>query len=231
MRVGLIQSAEGLNRLLLLLSRFGRVWLCATGPHRWQPTGSSVPGILQARTLEWVSMPSSKGSSPLSVQAHVSCITDGFFTADCQGNHIYIYIYIHTLWEREVSWWFCLCDFCWCSLKARALLSPCPNTRHNTRRRSVLRRPAPGVFYCPSYLASRALWLRLCHQLSHLGADPGLLYHQYMILFEPFNLFEPQFTCLQDEGDNPFLPGLVWGSLEVMCVKGSPGACPEPRTH
>ena len=25
-------------------------------PHRWQPTGSSVPGILQARTLEWVSI-------------------------------------------------------------------------------------------------------------------------------------------------------------------------------
>ena len=25
-------------------------------PHRWQPTGSSVPGILQARTLEWVAI-------------------------------------------------------------------------------------------------------------------------------------------------------------------------------
>ena len=48
-------------------------------------------------------MPSSKGSSPLSVQAHVSCITDGFFTADCQGNHIYIYIYIYTHSERERS--------------------------------------------------------------------------------------------------------------------------------
>ena len=25
-------------------------------PHRWQPTGSAVPGILQARTLEWVAI-------------------------------------------------------------------------------------------------------------------------------------------------------------------------------
>ena len=25
-------------------------------PHRWQPTGSPVPGILQARTLEWVAI-------------------------------------------------------------------------------------------------------------------------------------------------------------------------------
>ena len=40
--------------LLLLLSRFSRVRLCAT--HRWQPTRLPVPGILQARTLEWVAI-------------------------------------------------------------------------------------------------------------------------------------------------------------------------------
>ena len=28
------------------------------------PPGSSVHGILQARTVEWVAMPSSRGSSP-----------------------------------------------------------------------------------------------------------------------------------------------------------------------
>ena len=32
-------------------------------PHRQSPPGSSVPGILQARTLEWVSISSSRGSS------------------------------------------------------------------------------------------------------------------------------------------------------------------------
>ena len=40
--------------LLLLLSRFSCVRLCAT--HRQQPTRLPVPGILQARTLEWVAI-------------------------------------------------------------------------------------------------------------------------------------------------------------------------------
>ena len=40
--------------LLLLLIRFNRVRLCVT--HRQQPTRLPVPGILQARTLEWVAI-------------------------------------------------------------------------------------------------------------------------------------------------------------------------------
>jgi len=40
--------------LLLLLSRFSRVWLC--DPRDGSPPGSPVPGILQARTLEWVAI-------------------------------------------------------------------------------------------------------------------------------------------------------------------------------
>ena len=38
--------------LLLLLSRFSRVRLYAT-PETASPPGSPVPGILQARTLQW----------------------------------------------------------------------------------------------------------------------------------------------------------------------------------
>ena len=41
--------------LLLLLSRFSRVRLCAT-PRDGNPSGSPVPGILQARTLAWVAI-------------------------------------------------------------------------------------------------------------------------------------------------------------------------------
>ena len=41
--------------LLLLLSRFSRVQLCVT-PIDGSPPGSPVPGILQARTLEWVAI-------------------------------------------------------------------------------------------------------------------------------------------------------------------------------
>jgi len=39
---------------LLLLSRFSRVWLC--NPIDGSPPGSPIPGILQARTLEWVAI-------------------------------------------------------------------------------------------------------------------------------------------------------------------------------
>ena len=45
------------NMLLLLLSRFSHVQLCAT--RDGSPPGSPVPGILQARTLEWVAISSS----------------------------------------------------------------------------------------------------------------------------------------------------------------------------
>ena len=42
-------------RLLLLLSRFSRVWLHVT-PEMGSPPGSAIPGILQARTLEWAAI-------------------------------------------------------------------------------------------------------------------------------------------------------------------------------
>ena len=42
--------------LLLLLSHFSHVRLCVT-PVDSSPPGSPVPGILQARTLEWVPSP------------------------------------------------------------------------------------------------------------------------------------------------------------------------------
>ena len=44
-------------------------------------SGFSVHGILQARILEWVAMPSSRGSSWPRNQTCVSCIAGGFFTA------------------------------------------------------------------------------------------------------------------------------------------------------
>ena len=42
--------------------------------------GSSIHGILQARILEWVAMPSSRASSQPRDWTQVSCITDGSFT-------------------------------------------------------------------------------------------------------------------------------------------------------
>ena len=44
-----------------MVSRFSRVRLC--NPMDFSPPGSSVHGILQARVLEYIAMPASRGSS------------------------------------------------------------------------------------------------------------------------------------------------------------------------
>ena len=44
------------------------------------PRGFSVHGILQAGILEWVAMPSSRGSSQPRDQTQIFCIAGGFFT-------------------------------------------------------------------------------------------------------------------------------------------------------
>ena len=52
------------------------------------PPCFSVHGVLQARILEWVAMPFSRGSSQPRDQTHVSCIyciAGGFFTAGLLG--------------------------------------------------------------------------------------------------------------------------------------------------
>ena len=43
--------------------------------------GSSVHGVLQARILEWVVIPFSRGSSHPRNQSQVSCTAGGFFTS------------------------------------------------------------------------------------------------------------------------------------------------------
>ena len=44
------------------------------------PMNYTVHGILQARILEWVAFPFSRGSSQFRDQTQVSHIVDGFFT-------------------------------------------------------------------------------------------------------------------------------------------------------
>ena len=50
-------------------------------PPGCSPPGSSVHGILQARTLEWTAIPFTRGSSRPRNQTQVSCIASRFFTA------------------------------------------------------------------------------------------------------------------------------------------------------
>ena len=68
---------------------FVRACMCAKSLHSCRtlcdlmdcsPPGSFIRGILQARILEWVAMPSSKGSSQPSDRTQVSHIAGGFFT-------------------------------------------------------------------------------------------------------------------------------------------------------
>ena len=54
--------------------------LTLCNPVGYSLPGSSIHGILQARILEWVAMPSSRGSSQPRDQTQVSCIAGGFFT-------------------------------------------------------------------------------------------------------------------------------------------------------
>ena len=62
----------------------------------WDPTdcsplGSSVHRILQARILEWVAIPFSRGSSRLRERTQASCIAGGLFTLSHQGGPILTY--------------------------------------------------------------------------------------------------------------------------------------------
>ena len=64
-------------------------WLTLCDPMDYSLPVSSVLGILQARILEWVAMPFSRGSSWPRVQTHVSWgsyIADGFSTTEPPGN-------------------------------------------------------------------------------------------------------------------------------------------------
>ena len=54
--------------------------LTLCNPMDCSPPASSTQGILQERILEWVAMPSSRGSSQPRDQTQVSCIAGRFFT-------------------------------------------------------------------------------------------------------------------------------------------------------
>ena len=53
--------------------------LTLCNPMDYSQPGSSVHGILQARILQWIAMPSSRGSSQPRNQTRVSCAAGRFF--------------------------------------------------------------------------------------------------------------------------------------------------------
>ena len=57
-------------------------------PRDCSPLGSSVLGVFQVRTLVWVAIISSRGSSRPRNWTHISCIAGGFFTAETPGKRV-----------------------------------------------------------------------------------------------------------------------------------------------
>ena len=74
-------------------------------PMDCSPPGSSVHGILQGTTLEWVAVPFSRGSSWPRDWTPVSCLVGGFFTPEPPGKptEIVSHEWSHT-WVQQ-------CDF------------------------------------------------------------------------------------------------------------------------
>ena len=90
------------------LSPFSGVRLCE--PVDCSPPGSSVHGSLQARVLEWVAVPSSRGSSPPRDRTHISYVF-------CIGRWV---LYHWATWETPIILWVCVC------VRAKSLQS-CPS--------------------------------------------------------------------------------------------------------
>ena len=77
-------------------------------PMDWSLPDPSVHGILQAGILEWVALPSSRGSSQPRDQTQVSCISGRFFTVwatrepimSCHCNHSQVLDLEALVWVR-----------------------------------------------------------------------------------------------------------------------------------
>ena len=75
-------------------------------PHGYNPPGSFVHGIFQARILEWVVISFSRGSSRPRDRTHVSCISHiggGFFTTAPPGTPLNVYSAVCQLYLNKTQ--------------------------------------------------------------------------------------------------------------------------------
>ena len=111
--------------------------LTLCNPMDLSPPDSSVHGILQARILEWVVMPSSKGSSQSKNETHISwvfCTAGRFCTAEPPGKS-------HESWFSSVQF-------------TRSVVSDSLQPHESQHARPPCPSPSPGVHSdsCPSSL-------------------------------------------------------------------------------
>ena len=107
-------GSKSASARVCVLSHVSCVWLCV--PMDYSPPSSSVFGILQARILEWVAMPSSRRSSRLRDWTCVSVspsLTGRFFTANttrgaqaCLCSHLFLHWnqLVHPTHTGKVKW-------------------------------------------------------------------------------------------------------------------------------
>ena len=133
---------------MCLLNHFSHVRLC--NPTDCSPPGSSVRGVLQARILEWVATPSSRGSSQLRDPTRISmspALAVAFFTAsatwEARGQS-------RKTRHRQVVMALCL------PLQHQLLLSD-PNAPHVSSPFWALSWPAPSVG-CSSLFPILLIW-------------------------------------------------------------------------
>ena len=76
-----------------------KVKVAQSCPTLCDPVDSTVHGILQARILEWVPFPFSRGSSQPRDWTHVSCISRRFFTNWATKGELYVKLKLTIFWN------------------------------------------------------------------------------------------------------------------------------------
>ena len=112
------QNIEWINKKFALLQYSSVLCCCCCcliaklcwspcDPIDCSPPGSSVHGISQARILGWVDISFSRGFFQPGDQTHISCIADGFFTAEPPGNPSYVILAFkccEIYWATQSCW-------------------------------------------------------------------------------------------------------------------------------
>ena len=111
----LVQQAELFSEPSLDLCMRAQSWPTLRNPMDCSPPGSSVHGIFQTRTLEWVATSLSRGSSWPRDWTHISCLAGRFFT--CWVISIahkkilpigFLCPQLHHTWGSKKSWQQCM---------------------------------------------------------------------------------------------------------------------------
>ena len=121
-------------------------------PHRGQ---SSVHGILQARMLEWVAIPFSRGSSQPRDQTRVTCLAGRFFTTVPPGKPHSLYVCAGSLFATPWT---------------MALQAPLCMEFSRQEYWSGLPYPPPGIFPTQGSNPGLPHCRQILYHLSHQGS-------------------------------------------------------------